>query len=289
VRVAKRSISGPRFSPVRRAAAGTGSIPATAVRDLELPGHSLQRALDLLEVFLFENADVGLAQLAAATRMSRATAHRLLTTLEARRYLQRDRETRKYSLGVRVFDLGARFQHQLDIRRAALPELTSLVEQTGQAAFLCIRDGDEALCLERVGARHRVRIFALQLGERQPLHCGAAPRALLSGLSKAELLAYARRTGLPTLTPRTVSTAEQLVRDARQNRERGFVVSYEDVTIGIAAVGAPVRDHSGQVIASISVSGLAAAYTPSRIAELADVICAAAERLSRQMGHPEQR
>jgi IclR family acetate operon transcriptional repressor len=61
------------------------------------------------------------------------------------------------------------------------------------------------------------------------------------------------------------------------------------VTIGIAAVGAPVRDHSGQVIASISVSGLAAAYTPSRIAELADVICAAAERLSRQMGHPEQR
>lgn len=289
MRAAKRNLSGQKPPPARRVAGGRSPIAGSAAPDLELPGHSLQRALDLLEVFLSENAEMGLAQLAAATQMSRATAHRLLKTLEARRYLQRDRETRKYSLGVRVFDLGARFQHQLDIRRAALPELTSLVEQTGQAAFLCIRDGDEALCLERVGARHRVRIFALQLGERQPLHCGAAPRALLSGLPKAELLAYARRTGLPAFTPKTLSTAEQLLRDARQNRERGFVVSNEDVTVGIAAVGAPVRDHTGQVIASISVSGLAAAYTPSRIAELADVTCAAAERLSRQMGHPEQR
>jgi IclR family acetate operon transcriptional repressor len=287
MRAVKRTAHGQKPPPARRTTGGRSPIGGSATPDVDLPGHSLQRALDLLEVFLSQNSEVGLAQLAAATRMSRATAHRLLTTLEARRYLQRDRETRKYSLGVRVFDLGARFQHQLDIRRAALPELTSLVEQTGQAAFLCVRDGDEALCLERVGARHRVRIFALQLGERQPLHCGAAPRALLSGMSKSELLAYARRTGLPAFTAKTLSTADQLLRDARQNRERGYVLSHEDVTVGIAAVGAPVRDHSGQVIASISVSGLAAAYTPSRISELADVVRAAAERLSRQMGYPE--
>lgn len=260
---------------------------ARAGRDL--PGQSLQRALDLLEVFLSDNSEMGLAQLAAATQMNRATAHRLLTTLEARGYVQRDRDTRKYSLGVRVFDLGARFQHQLDIRRAALPELTSLVEQTGQAAFLCVRDGDEALCLERVGGRHRVRIFALQLGERQPLHCGAAPRALLSGLSDSEVLAYARRTGLPSFTPKTIATADQLLHDARQTRDREYVLSNEDVTAGIAAVGAPVRDHSGQVVASISVSGLAATYTSERIAELADAVRSAAYRLSRQMGHNEER
>ena len=248
-------------------------------------GQSLGRALDLLEAFVTSPSEMGLAQLASAARLNRATAHRLLTILEARGYVQRHEETKKYSLGVRVFDLGARFNNQLDIRRAALPEMTSLVEQTNQAAFLCVRDGDEALCLERVGGRHRVRIFTLQIGERQALHCGAAPRALLSGMFDAEIGAYARRTRLPGLTPRTIVTEDQLIRDAQQTRKQGYVLSFEDVTPGIAAVGAPVRDQTNQVIASISVSGLAASYSPERIVELADAVRSGADRLSRQMGY----
>jgi DNA-binding IclR family transcriptional regulator len=249
---------------------------------------SLTRALDLLEVFLGGASEMNSGELAQAVGMSRSGVQRLLDTLEARRYLEHDRETRRYRLGVRVFDLGARFHNQLDIRRAALPEMTSLVEQTGQAAFLCVRDGDEALCLERVGGRHRVRIFALQLGERQPLHCGAAPRALLSGLADDEILAYARRTKLPRFTAKTITSADGLVADAHQTQRQGYVLSDQDVTAGIAAVGAPVHDHTGQVIASISVSGLAASYTSQRIDELAHGVRVSADRLSRQMGFSKE-
>lgn len=258
------------------------------IKKVSVSARSVGRALDLLEVFLSQGSELSLAQIAAHAGINRATARRLLSTLEARAYLRRNPDTRKYSLGVRVFDLGARFHNQLDIRRAALPELTSLVEQTGQAAFLCIRDGDEALCLERVGGRHRVRIFALQLGERQPLHCGAAPRALLSGLSDSELLGYARRTKLRGFTAKTITTVEHLVEDAHKTQAQGYVISDEDVTAGIAAIGAPVRDHTGQVIASISVSGLAASYTSERIGELANCVRATASRLSRQMGHQKE-
>jgi IclR family acetate operon transcriptional repressor len=250
---------------------------------------SLVRALDLLEVFLGGSSELAAPELAAALGMSRGSVQRLLDTLHARGYVERDLETRKYRLGVRVFDLGARFHNQLDIRRAALPEMTSLVEQTGQAAFLCVRDGDEALCLERVGGRHRVRIFALQLGERQPLHCGAAPRALLSGLADDEILAYARRTKLPRFTPQTITSADGLVADAHRTQRQGYVLSDEDVTAGIAAVGAPVHDHTGQVVASISVSGLSATYTAPRIGELANGVRATADRLSRQMGYSKDR
>lgn len=246
---------------------------------------SLGRGLDLLEAFLSHGSELTLAQLADAARVNRATAHRLLRSLESRGYVQRSAETRRFSLGVRVFDLGARFHNQLDIRRAALPEMTTLVEQTSQAAFLCIREADEAICLERVGGRHRVRIFALQLGERQPLHCGAAPRALLSGMSDAEIYAYAARTKLKAYTSRTITTVDALVRDAQITRAQGYVVSDQDVTAGIAAVGAPVRDHTAEVVASISVSGLAASYTSERIGDLATCVRTAAGRVSRQMGY----
>lgn len=246
---------------------------------------SVGRALDLLEVFLTDSADFTLTKIATALGMNKATAHRILMTLEARGYVQRSADHRRYSLGVRVFELGSRFQNQMDIRRAATPEMTSLVQQTSQAAFLCIRDGDHALCLERVEGRHRVRIFALGVGERQPLHCGAAPRALLAGMSDAEILSYATRTSLPAFTDHTLTSVDELKADAHRTKQKGYVVSYEDVSPGIAAVGAPVFNHAGHVIASISVSGISTVYTPERIGELGDAVRVAAERLSRQMGY----
>ena len=241
--------------------------------------------LDMLESFLGSTPDIGFTHLARVARTNRTEAQHVLTVLEARGYLQRTPDGRKYRLGVRVFDLGARFLNSLDIRRAALPELTSLVEQTAESGFLCVRDGDNALCLERIEGRHRARIHALGLGERQPLHWGAAPRALLSGMSDAEIAAYAVRTGLPRSRPQTIASLDQLLEDAHRTQSQGFVVSYEDVTPGIAAVGAPVHDRTGGVAASISLSGIAVAYTPAHITELAGAIQAAGSRLSRQMGY----
>jgi DNA-binding IclR family transcriptional regulator len=250
---------------------------------------SVARALDLLEVFLTENEDLTLTKASSALGMNKATAHRILNTLESRGYVQRSPDQRKYSLGVKVFELGSRFQNQMDIRRAATPEMTSLVQQTGEAAFLCVRDGDHALCLERVEGRHRVRIFALGVGERQPLHAGAAPRALLFGMSDQEIRAYATRTKLPNLTERTLTSYEELRADAHLTSQRGYVVSYEDACPGIAAVGSPVFNQKGQVIASISVSGISTLYTPQRIEELSDLVRSAARRLSHKMGFMGER
>lgn len=247
-------------------------------------GQAIGRALDLMEVFLRDPGEPGLADLAEATGLPQRTVQRLASVLEQRGYLDRDPDSRRYRIGVRLFELGARFHNQLDIRRAALPELTSLVEQTQQAAFLCIRDGDEALCLDRVGTRHRVRLFTLHVGERQPLHCGAAPRALLAGLTDSELHSYAIRTSLPGFTAQTITTPEALLADAHATRRCGFVVSDQDVTVGIAAVGAPVCDHTGQVVAAVSVSGLAASYSPERVSELAEMVRGAARLLSARLG-----
>ena len=255
------------------------------IHQLESGLQSVSRALDLLDIFLAHGPEIGLSDLAALLHMNKATAHRLLATLEPRGYVQRSLGTRKYGLGVRLFELGAQFQNQLDIRRAASPELTSMVEETGQAGFLCVRDGDYALCLERVEGRHYVRIFALRLGERQPLHCGAAPRALLAGLSDAEIVAYATRTGRPKFAERTITTVHRLLKDAACTRRQGYVLSDEDVSAGIGAVGAPIYDYTGKIIASISLSGIAATYTPERVKELAATVDTSARRISSQMGY----
>ena len=249
---------------------------------------SVGRALDLLEVFPKHGPELGLTKIAGLLNLNKATAYRLLATLEGRGYVERAIEGRKYRLGVRAFELGLYFQSQLEVRKLALPSMQDMVDQTGEAAFLCIREGDEAVCIERVEAEQQVNIFSLRVGGRQPLHCGAAPRALLTGMDEDQIAAYAAWTGLPASTPETITTLEGLLKDVKQTRARGFVVSMNDVVNGIAAVGGPVYDHSGSVTASISLSGLSIRYDPQRISELASIVVATAKRISRQLGYQDK-
>jgi len=248
------------------------------------PEATLPQALDLLESFL-EHPTLNPREIAAIAGVPKGAAQNLLATLEARSYVQK-LDARKYSLGIKLFELGAHFRNQLDIRRAALPELTSMVGETGQAGFLCIRDADYALCLERIEGRHFFHIFALGIGERQPLHCGAAPRALLAGMSEEEVLAYATRTNLPRYTAKTIGTPQALLQDIQRTRSKGYVVSEQDVSLDIAAVGVPIFDGGNKVVASVSLSGIAASYTPRRVEDLAETIKAAAGRISRRLSPP---
>jgi IclR family transcriptional regulator, KDG regulon repressor len=259
--------------------------PARVAQQVQGGVQSVRRALDLLEAFPKYGPEIGLTRIASLLEMNKATAYRLLSTLEERGYVERSPESRKYRLGVRAFELGSYFQSQLELRRTALPFMKAIVEQTCEAAFLCIREGDEALCVERVESQQEVNIFSLRVGGRQPLHCGAAPRALLAGLDDREVAAYAARTGLPGFTPYTITSLEQLLEDIHMTRKRGYVVSMSDVVVGIAAVGTSVYDHSQRVVASISLSGLSSRYGPERVSELASIVVATARRFSRQMGY----
>jgi DNA-binding IclR family transcriptional regulator len=245
---------------------------------------SVQRAMDLLEVFLEHGPNIGLSRIAELLKLNKATAYRLLSTLEERGFVRRPPDSRKYSLGVKVFELGYYFQSQMEARRTGLPYLKEMVESTNESGFLCIQEGDEALCVDRVESQREVNIFSLRVGGKQPLHCGGAPRALLVGWEDTELSEYAMRTGLPTFTSHTINSVDQLLKDVHRTRQQGYVVSMNDVVMGIAAVGAPVYDHTGRVVASISLSGLSTRYGPEHISELGQVVLDAAKRFSHELG-----
>lgn len=248
---------------------------------------SLNRALDLLEAFPKLGPEIGLTNIAEELGLNKATAYRLLSTLEQRGFLERSPYDRRYRLGVRLFELGAYYQNQIDVRHMALPFLTTLVETIHEAAFLCVRDGDDALCVERMEAEQEVKIFALRVGGRLPLHTGAAPRVLIAGFNMQEVEDYAARTGLPAFTPKTITTLEDLVRDIETTQKQGYALSLEDVTPGIIAVGAPVRDYTGNTIASISISGLHSRFDAARLQMAAEEVKRTAQRISRHMGYIE--
>jgi IclR family transcriptional regulator, KDG regulon repressor len=174
------------------------------------------------------------------------------------------------------------------VRRTGLHFLYEMVEQSNESAFLCIREGDEALCVERVESQQEVNIFSLRVGGKQPLHWGGAPRALLVGMDNRQLEEYAQRTGLPANTTQTICSLDALIRDADTTRQRGYALSMDDVVTGIAAVGAPVYDHAGKVAAAISLSGLSNRFESDQVDRLAQIVMDTAVRFSRQLGYQGQ-
>lgn len=194
------------------------------------------------------------AELASRLDEPLSSVYRLMQSLTAIGWVERSAKRGPYRLGLAWMTVGGLIEDQLDIREACLPALRSVSSATGATAFLCVRRGSRAVCLERIEG-YSVQSLAMQLGGSLPLHSGAAPRALLAFLSRAEqddaladLIAY---PGDPARPP-----AEVIEADIHQVHTQGYSVSDGDVTQGVASLGAPVFNHRGEVEGSISISGL---------------------------------
>src|SRR5262249_54006467 len=156
----------------------------------------------------------------------------------------------------RLLRLGSAVIARLDERQAALPVMERVHEATGETVFLCVRRGDEAVCIERIDGL-RVQSLALQLGGPLPLHAGAATRAPLAWEPRESWETYV--AGTPELhryTSRTPATREELFAELEDTLRQGYAVSDEDVTPGIGSLAAPIFDYSGAVRGAISVGGM---------------------------------
>lgn len=208
----------------------------------------LVKALGLVDL-LAQYGEMAPARLAELLDEPRSTVYRLLATLQDLEFVEAGHARGTYRLGLKVFRLGATVVERLDARAAALPVMERLHDDTGETVFLCVRRDDQAVCIERI-AGLRVALLELRLGGAMPLHQGAAPRALLAFEPPDTWDAYMDAAGIDK--PARAAVAAEL----RATRERAYAISDQDVTPGIASVGAPIFGHTGEVLASVSIGGL---------------------------------
>jgi DNA-binding IclR family transcriptional regulator len=221
----------------------------------ENPVRSLAKAVLLLEA-LADEREATPRRLSEVLNEPRTTVYRLLTGLQALDMVEAGSRAGTYRLGWRLLRLGSAVIERLDERQAALPVMERIHERTGETVFLCVRRGDDAVCIERLDGL-RVQSLALRLGGSLPLHLGAGPRALLAWEPREEWDAYVeRQTPLATMTEQSPVTREQLFAELERSVADGYAVSDEDVTSGIASLGAPIFDYTGRVRAAVSIGGM---------------------------------
>jgi len=250
---------------------------------------SLTRAAAILESFTQEKSELTLRDITTATGLSKSTCYRLLATLEQVGFVDRTPDRARYLLGMRLFELGLVVQNRMNLRRQALPYLVDLAESTGETSFLLIRDRDDALCIERVEGTYPVRVLALNVGGRLPLHLGGGQRALLAELPDEEVIRIVHEKGMPRFTELSLTDVDELLVELRKTREQGYGRSWEDITPGVAAIGALIRDFTGKGIGAVSIAGIVQRFNAERYDELVGTVQQTAREISQQMGYNPER
>ncbi|KIL38767.1 hypothetical protein SD70_24390 [Gordoniibacillus kamchatkensis] len=239
------------------------------------------RMLRMLECFTIEKPEWGVTELSEYLGLYKSVVHRMLVTLEHRGFVVQHPLTQKYTLGIKVFELGVVAGNQLNLRTLSRPIMEELCESTKETVMLMIVDGLEGICIEKVESSQSVR-YTSPLGKRVPLHAGATTKILLAYLPQDKINQIISG-GLPKFTDYTISDPDELLRQLKDIREQGYCISANDFSLGGMGIAVPIRNHEGDVVAGLSISGL-----EFRMSPIADSLLrqcqAAADHISKRLG-----
>lgn len=249
---------------------------------------SVSRAFALLELVAQSNNGRSISELSEASNLPLATTHRLLNTLVQLGYVEQDAETRLYGLGLRFLHLHGHVIRRLNLAEQAMPQMKVLMRRVNETVHLAVLDDTQILYIDRVEGLQTVGMYT-QIGKRAPAHATALGKAMLAFLPDSVWRYVAERTGLPRLSPTTITTVEAFEAELAATRQRGYAIDNSETGEPVRCVAAPIYDYTGQVIAAASISGPAERMRPDRDPFLGEMICETCRTISASLGYTAYR
>lgn len=225
---------------------------------------SVEKAFRLLQTFSAQRPAMTVSEAAAATGLTRATARRILLTLERLGFAETD--GRSFRLTPRVLRLGYGYLSALPFWEYAQPHMRALSDEVRESSSMATLDGDQIVYVARVPAVRSMSI-TLAVGSRLPAYPTSMGRVLLAALGERDLKSYLDTTELRGLTPNTITDTDRLRAELRRVAEQGFAVVDGEREEGVRSAAAPVRNSAGRVIAALNVSANAARVSVDQLRE----------------------
>ena len=245
---------------------------------------TIEKAFDILETFLKQKGKIGILELADVTKLNVSTAHRIVSTLVKRGYLNQPEKRGQYSLSPKLLEFSLVIKREMKIREVAFPFLDELNKTVNESVNLVILDNNEAVYVEHIASRHGLRMFT-QVGARVPLHCTGVGKVFLAHMGEKELQKFLDSKGLPFRTRNTVTDFSKLKNELSIIRRKGTAIDDEENEMGVKCVAAPVKDVNGNVVAAISVSVPSTRLDNNRVQKLGLLVKNCALKISRRIGY----
>lgn len=250
----------------------------------ESPSVAVERALAMLEAVAQEPEGLSNAEISRKLDIPKSSASYILRTLEKQAYLNRDKDTGKYRVGLKILSLSRGALSGIDVREVALPIMRHLTEKTGLTCHLAILDGPEAVYIEKVEPPGFLRVDTW-VGRRMRVHATSVGKALVAYIAQERLEKIIAAGGMEKRTPRTITTLPRLLKELERVRAQGYAVDDEENNLGARCVGAPVFNQSGAIEASVGLSGTTNQVNAQTMPRILEALKDAARHISMQLGY----
>jgi len=245
---------------------------------------SVQRALDIINLFDGSHAELGNNEIAKMLDMDPGTAAGLVYTLRLNNYLDQNPDNRKYRLGLKLAERAAVLLDQMDLRKIATPYLEELRQWCGESINLAIRDHNEVVYIERLFGHHSLGIRS-ELGKRARLHSTALGKAILANMNPEETKAILTGYEFVSITPKTITNIKDFLVELERVRETGYAIDEEENELGGRCLAAPVFNNDGIPVAAVSISVPIQRLPREKVIEYGKRIKEATLDISRSLGY----
>jgi DNA-binding IclR family transcriptional regulator len=245
---------------------------------------SVVRAAKILKAFTGGQAELGITKLSEIVGLPVSSVYRIVSSLESEGLIEQDIQNNKYRLSLEIFILGSVVLNHMRLGRDAFPHMKWLAELSGETVNVgALRQG-VVVYLQKIESEELLRA-SLTVGSQVPAHCTAIGKVLLAHLREGELDELVAQTGLKRYGPNTITSLEELKKHLQVVRQRGFSIDDEEFGVDMRCIGAPIRDHTGMVVAGIAIAGPASRLTYETLESLKGPVMEAAEGISRRLGY----
>ncbi len=233
---------------------------------------------------LAENGPMGIMELSHSLGYHKSTIHRLVNSLVCLGYIRQDEESLKYSLSLKILEIGSKILEQTNMASLIHPSLRKLSEQTGETVHLVRREGTEAVYIDKVESSTSSIRMVSRVGSRIPLYCSGVGKALLAELTDEEIRRIWQASDIRRLTPYTITEYDQLMEKIREVRRNGYAVDDEENEEGVRCIAVSLRDYHKEPVYALSISAPVGRMTGERMKELEKDVLSFRQELAKTLG-----
>ncbi|MCQ6281483.1 IclR family transcriptional regulator [Bacillus sp. EB600] len=254
------------------------------MRDVNVKlNQSLEKAISILDCFSHDSQYQTIENICKLVDIPKATAYRLLYTMETLGLIHYNQKDSTYCLGLKMFEYGGVVIGRLNIINVASPYLTALHHKTGFTVLLAILEGDHLVYIDKRVTLEGVG-YTSTIGRFRDPHYGALGKVLMAYLEEPEIKKLLRTAPLIKYTNYSITDPEAFLKQLQQIREQGYYVDNEEVIYNVTAVAAPIKNKWNEVIAAVTVVGPKDTINEYSVSEIIQSICHCTDQISGELG-----
>ncbi|GKX30662.1 IclR family transcriptional regulator [Vallitalea longa] len=245
---------------------------------------TVDRALTILEILSQEVNGLTAKEIEDKIELNKSTIHRLLVTLLNKGFVEKNNQTNRYIIGLKMVELSSIRLNNIELKTEALPYLREIAYKLNQPVQLATYLDGDAVFIEKIEPIHSIRVYS-QIGKRLPVYCCSVGKALLLQWSDEKILNLLQGLEFTEFTPTTLTNSDSVLKEIQQARIDGYAIDNQEHEAGIYCIASPIYDYRGEIIAAVSTAGTNKEFIENHEADIIIKVKHTAEKISKRMGY----